>query len=430
MPVPFRRTSLIAAVVTAAAICAPDASSGPGTKPPVVTKVQVGGNEKVKTYIIRREIPFFPGDPLDPQKLREARSRISQVPGVDYSEIRIIENDADSTRALLAIVTEKSALDGYPVVKRGSQDRMSFGVRAVQRNFRGRSESLSCSLLFRANTVVTAAWENPWLGSGQSRIGLGLRAFYKDYEYVYDDVGGAFKDAGIERYGLDLSVFRTFARRLRLTLGLGYERVESGNRFVTNDPGGDAYVAASLGVRYDGGDGRRFPWSGVVLEALGREVGPGTDEYSIHEGHAAAAAYAPLAGRAVLALGGSLDYRSGDRIPAYRREHLGGSGTLRGHGFGTFHGIRSVISSVEFRVPLNFSRARPAEDLLLGISAHLFADAGAAWEDGENLDGEKFHGTFGVGVIILNGSVPGLRIDYGWHRHSSGRLEVDVGMKF
>jgi hypothetical protein len=66
----------------------------------------------------------------------------------------------------------------------------------------------------------------------------------------------------------------------------------------------------------------------------------------------------------------------------------------------------------------------------MGISAHLFADAGGAWEDGQDLNSNIFHGTFGLGILVLNGSVPGLRIDYGWHQNSNGRWEVDIGAKF
>jgi outer membrane protein assembly factor BamA len=89
-----------------------------------------------------------------------------------------------------------------------------------------------------------------------------------------------------------------------------------------------------------------------------------------------------------------------------------------------------MVFGAEYRVPLNFSRAEPVEDMLLGISTHVFADAGAAWEDDGDLDADIFHGTYGVGILILNGHVPGLRIDYGWHRHSQGRWEIDVGAKF
>lgn len=431
-----RELRIFCGIFSIAAVLAP-ATGATGTTrtdavapPAVIERIRVAGNEKIKTFVIRRAIPFSPGDRLDPAGLAQARARVARIPGVDYSEIRVVENTPDSTVTLYAFVTEKSALEGYPVVRRGYEDRMSFGLAAAQRNFRGRGETLRGSVLFRGNSVFSAAWENPWLGDNQWRLGAGLSVFYKAYDYVYDDLGGIYRGADVTRYGLETKVFRAFEGGLRPWAGLGFEIVESGATTFTIESGGDRYLTASLGLEYDGRDSRRFPWSGVFLEAAGREVGPGAKDYSIHETGAAASVFAPLTGRTVLALGGRLTYRNADRIPPYRREHLGGSATLRGREFGSFHGASSVISSAELRFPLNFSRNRPVEDLLLGVCAYLFADAGAAWERGQGLDGDSFHGTFGFGMLVLNGSVPGLRLDYGWHRRSSGRLEIDVGAKF
>lgn len=396
----------------------------------ITGEIRVFGNEEIKKYIILREIRLRAGDPFDPERITAAKERIRRIPGVDYLDIRTNLNPDDSTVALSVIVTEKSSLEGYPVIRRGYQNEMSFGLRAVNRNFRGRSERLWSSFLFRGNQVFTAGWENPWIGDGQRRIGVGLRVHYKDYVYVYDDLGDAFRDADIQRSGAELSVFQTFTDRTRISLALGFENVESGRSGVTLEPDGDSYLTASVRLDYDARDSDRFPWSGIYVSATGREIGPGRDAYSIHEGHVQASAYASLLARTVLAIGASLDYRDGDGIPLYRREHLGGSGTLRGREFGSFHGTKSLLLGAEYRVPWNFSRAEPVEDVLLGISTHFFADAGAAWEDDEDLNTEIFHGTFGVGILILNGSIPGLRIDYGWHQRSSGRWEIDVGAKF
>jgi outer membrane protein assembly factor BamA len=217
---------------------------------------------------------------------------------------------------------------------------------------------------------------------------------------------------------------------LRINVSIGLEAVDGGTDGVTLQPDGDRYLTASVGLDYDGTDSARFPWSGVRVHAAATEIGPADDAYSIHEGRIDASAYLSILARTVLALGADATYRDGDNVPLYRREHLGGSKTLRGREFGSFHGTRSMVVGAEYRVPVNFSRLEPVEDLLLGISTHLFADAGAAWEDGDRLAADMFHGTFGVGVLILNGSVPGLRVDYGWHRHSNGRWEIDVGAKF
>lgn len=393
-----------------------------------VGKVRISGNVNIKTYIIRRQISLRTGDPFEERELVESRHRIRRVPGVDYCDLRVVSSPADSTLGVSVFVTEKSTLDGQPIVQRGRENDMSFGLRVSERNFRGRSETLSASVVVRGNETFFAAWENPWIGNGP-RIGLGVTAHVERYDYVYDDAGAGLLGAGVRRYGAEFSIFRPFAARSRVFLAAGGERVEGDAAGVTIDPGGDLYAAISLGVDYDGRDSGRFPWSGTRLRAEGREVGPLGDSGFLSEAIVDAGAYASPFGRSVLATGVRVVYRDGGSIPPYRREHIGGSQTLRGYDFGSFHGTRSIVAGVEYRLPLNFSRARPVEDLLLGVSAHVFADAGAAWDDEQKLSRDIFKGTYGLGIIVLNGSVPGLRIDYGWQPRSSGRWEIGVGAK-
>lgn len=391
--------------------------------------VRVYGNRNVRTHIIRREVPFSPGDRFDESLLQEARRRINRLPGVDYSEVGVFVNPQDSSLTLSIVVTEKSAVEGKARFDRGRQNKMGYGLTMTHYNFRGRSERLWTTFLLRGGQSYEVGWENPWVGSPQ-RIGVGVRGFFEDYDYVYADAGPDFADAGIQRFGGEASVFWTRGGPSRVFVAGGFESVKGDVDGLTFDPDRDNYFSVSAGAILDARDGSRFPWLGAYLETVGKQIAPGDDELSGFEGTVDVRGYVPLLGRAVLAAHSRLIYRDGDVIPLYRREHLGGGRTLRGYDYGSFHGSNALIGGVELRLPGNFSRRDPMEDLLMGVELHFFADTGAAWERGDDVDSDLFFNGYGVGLTLLNRNFAPIRLDWGWREGSKANFEVDVGLKF
>ena len=428
----LHRITRCAALTAVAAWLAADAcpcAAQAAARPARTGEVRVYGNEKVKTYVIRREIRLRTGEAYDPSEVQRARRRIEKIPGVDFSDIRVGYTPLDSSLSLTVIVTERSTFEGFPLIRRGLEDKFSFGLRVADSNFRGCSERISAFALFRGNTAFGLAWENPWLGQGP-RIGLGIRGGYRQYEYVYDDLGEALDGAEIRRASGEASVFYTFDSGLRPYLAAGYEQVESDEPGATVIPDRDRFATLSLGLQYDGRSSRIFPWSGWYFDAAATEIGPGDDRFSIFDGLADLRTYLPILDRLVFAVQGRGRLRDGDTIPSYLRQHLGGGLTIRGYDFGSFHGVNSVVTGAELRVPVNFARQRTVEDLLVAVSVHLFADAGAAWERDQELVGELWHSGYGLGLQIMNAQVEGLRVDYGWHQGSNGRWHVEIGARF
>jgi outer membrane protein assembly factor BamA len=256
-------------------------------------EIRIYGNEKIKTYIIRRQIPLRTGAAYDPRKVEDARVRIRQIPGVDYSEVRVNYTAVDSSLALNVVVTEKSTFRGFPIVQRGYENIMSFGGWVADDNFRGRSEMIGVSAMFRGGTALSFAWENPWLGQGP-RIGIGLAAVYLDYLYVYDDLEGLFLDSRIRSGGGDFSLIYTFGFGMQAFTRLGYQQVEGDRPGVTIKPDGDRFGTVTLGVRYDGRGSRLYPWAGWFLRAEAAGVGPGDAAYSIVRGLLDARVYLPV----------------------------------------------------------------------------------------------------------------------------------------
>lgn len=392
-------------------------------------EIRIFGNEKIKSYIIARAIPFGAGDYFDKELLQRAREQVRAVPGVDYSEIRIGYVPLDSTTIVSVVITEKPTLRGRILASRGYENKISFGIKAEESNFRGRSETIYALGMMRGNTVFEAGWKNPWIGKSL-RLGIGFDAFYEKYNYVYDDAGPAFAGAEIERVGAAASLFHPLGAYQRVTIAAGIETISSPIDGVALSGDRDSYLTASLSFERDSRKSRSFPWDAAFMTARAELIGPGDDSFSLFEGSIDARKYVSLFSRTVLAAQCVYRMRDGDAIPLYRREHIGGARTLRGYDYGTFNGTSSLLGGMEYRIPFNFSKDEPIEDLLVGVSMHLFAEAGTAWEKDEDYSNDLLHGTFGLGISLLTLNASGIRFDYAWHRRSSGRWEIDAGLKF
>lgn len=392
-------------------------------------EIRIFGNEKIKPYIILRAIPFQAGDYFDKQLLQAARERVRAVPGVDFTEIRVGYIPLDSMTVVSVVITEKPTLRGHLLTRRGYENKISIGIKAVERNFRGRSEKLYVLGMFRGNTQFAAGWENPWIGDAL-HLGIAFDAFYRNYNYVYDDMGGTFAGAEIERYGATASLYHPAGAKQRIGITAGFETVTSPVDGVAVSGERDSYATAALVFERDSRNSLAFPWDATLVKASAALIGPGDDALSLFEGSIDARAYRSLFSRSVLAAQAVYRMRDGDTIPLYRREHIGGARTLRGYDYGTFNGTNSLSGCMEYRIPFNFSKAEPVEDLLLGVSLHLFAETAAAWENNQNLSDDLLHGSFGLGVSLLTLNASGIRFDYAWHQRSSGRWEIDAGLKF
>jgi outer membrane protein assembly factor BamA len=425
----LKAIGFIAALMVTASTAVAPSGADTGT-PPRTGRINIYGNRITKSYVIRRVIPLRPGDPYDRARVDLARERIGQIAGIDYSDIRVSYSLEDSTLSLDVAVTEKSAYQGYPVVQRGLENLFSFGAYAANENFRGRNETIGASALFGGGTVVNVMWENPWLGEGP-RIGIGLSGKYRNYKYVYDDLEGIFEGAGITQYGGEFSLFYTFWSGFRIIAGAGYAVTDGDEEGVTIEPGGDRFPLYSLGLHYDSRDSHAWTWSGWYLKAKATAVGPGEEAYSILQGRLDARVFIPVFDRTVLALQVRPQVNDGDRVPVYMREHIGGGMTLRSWDYGEFNAASSMLTSAEFRLPVNFGRRDSIGDKLFAMSIHVFADAGAVWElDQSASDAELWHGGYGIGVVLLNSWFRGLRFDYGWHEGSDGRAHFEIGTKF
>jgi len=426
MRVPIWKAAIFAGAILGARTAAVTAAELDGLR---ISALKIFGNVKTKSYVIVRELPFRVGDPYSSRDAREAKEAIAALPGIDFVDLRAGFVPADSSVVVTIIVSEVSTLHGYLLTERGYENKVSFGLRTVDENFRGRSEKLEASFLLRGNTVLEGGWENPWV-AGSHPLGVGFRTYYRDYRYPYSDLGDEVEGQSITDTGLEVYLFTRLTRRGRLSLRAGFETVESPADELTITGSRDRFLTVGLQFSLDTREHPAFPWEGVQCHCRLSSLGPGSPDYSLFEGELEVDYYYCPHPRVVLASQAYAAGITGDSVPAYRRFHLGGASTLRGFDYGTFNGNRAVLGTLELRIPVNFSRDLPLEDLLVGLAFTAFVEGGGAWEKGEDPSLDSLHGSFGAGVALLTKNATGLRFDYGWTREGKGRWEIDAGLKF
>lgn len=144
----------------------------------------------------------------------------------------------------------------------------------------------------------------------------------------------------------------------------------------------------------------------------------GKDDFGFVHSHFDARGYLPLGTpRRVLAarlIGNFNDPKGGSAIPFFRLAHLGDNQTLRGYRQFRFYGRNALAANLEYRF-----------ELIPGIGALAFADAGQVFDRRAQLTVENMRATYGGGVefkskkatmfrILLAKSPEGVRVLIGF----------------
>ncbi len=220
----------------------------------------------------------------------------------------------------------------------------------------------------------------------------------------------------------------------------GYVSLHSQEAGKTISPDNhDRIHGASVALGYDTRDLYRNPRCGHQhLAAIGwfGQVLGGTVDYT--QLMVDVRRFQPLPWGRTLAVGARWIRQTGT-VPEYRQVRLGGSSTIRGYADGAVEGDHGAFGSIEWRFDLAPPVSRGLwliENVDVGVSGALFADAGATWgraEDGgaaDPLTWSDVATSFGAGLRLLVPWVEVVRADLAITE--SGRIAVVLGegMKF
>jgi outer membrane protein insertion porin family len=407
-----------------------------------VGEILIRGNVETQDRIIRREIELYTGEPLDPQKLKEARQRIRALryftpergvnvalhpmPVTEYGlykdaylslrdtsrkdvkdiVVELEEQDTSSLR-FAAGVASSSGFLGDITYEKTNFDPFDWpeSLGGFFDAFTGGGQFLTAS--WQPGTRFTRyrlAWGNPRIFD--SRWGV-VADIYKTVwfreDWDEDRVGASFKIG--RRFGSDFRADLTLRNEL-----VDVEDIDGDAPQIVFDFEGERSLASlTLDLRLIRVDDYIDPKSGYVLKASIEHGGLWGDiEFNkvLVQGERYFDLYEDDAERHhVLQVKGSVgwagEYGSSPDIPIYERFFLGGENSLRGfryRGVGPQENDSPVggkalwTSTVEYQFPL-------FADAIRGV---LFVDAGSLgldWSDSEIWDVRVSAG-FGFRVVI------------------------------
>lgn len=129
---------------------------------PVISKIEIRGNQLTKNYIIEREIHHPVGVPFDSTIAQEDRNRIDNL-GI-FSDVQFYLSPADKGKLILTyFVVETWRIFPVPIIMYQEETGWSFGGMVMIKNFRGRNEYLQLLGAGGQTSFGGIQFQNPWI---------------------------------------------------------------------------------------------------------------------------------------------------------------------------------------------------------------------------------------------------------------------------
>ncbi|MET0310645.1 MAG: outer membrane protein assembly factor BamA, partial [Burkholderiaceae bacterium] len=370
-----------------------------------VRKINVGGNNRTRDEVVRREFRQFESSWYDGEKIRLSRDRVDRLGyfkdvNVDTTDVPGAPDQVD----LNVNVAEKPTGSLQLGAGFSSAEKLALSFSIKQENAFGSGNYLGLEVnTSKYNRAIVLNTTDPYFTTdGISRT----FDFYHRKSRPYEDQGGNYELAttgGGVRFGVP------FSERDTVFFGLGAERTQI--KPGTNIPA--AYLAyadrfgysstalpLTIGWSRDDRDSAISPTRGVY-QRLGSELGVGGDARYVR-GNYQYQQYVPLNKQFTLAFNGELGVGKGlsDRpFPVFKNFYSGGLGSVRGFEQGTL-GPRDVTGSSiggTRKITLNGEIVAPfpgaGNDKTLRVFG--FVDAGNVFGENEKIDGGQLRASVG-----------------------------------
>lgn len=365
----------------------------------VIERIEVQGNTRTRTEVLRRLIGVRPGEVYNEERLQRIRQRIGRFPFLRDAKLGAEAGEQVGSTNLLLQVEEERSFDFAVAAGYNSEQGFVGYAELVETNVGG--------LGHRARVQ----WQreqvrNPLTGEYEA-----LRPSYALSYEAPRALPGAF-NFGVELYDrapfypvfyADIDTVRRYERRRGFTAYLGYdwrELFELRLRYradrVDYDDTPDALLSPgvraanrgrfdALGVQviYDTREGR-FPRAGLYASVLAERALSGDFRFTrvVGEAHY----YIPLRHEQTLVLRKVAGVASDD-APLSELFWIGGYDLLRGYAQDEFRGNRLVIGSAEYLFPV-----------LEAVQAAVFVDVGTVWSRGTALADVPVRAGVGAGL--------------------------------
>ncbi len=412
-----------------------------GTKS-FIRKVNISGNVKTKDEVIRRELPFSPGDPLNTVQLETAQTTLENM---NYFEgkgdanpltIRPVSTEVDGFKDVEVNVAEKptgsvnfgagfssvDSLVGFVDVTQTNFDISDWG------DFRGAGQRFNMNLRYGIQTSsFNTSWTEPWF-LGQ-KLALTVSLFYQNLFYLsnrYDQINAGASIGLRKPIGQHAYLEGTYTLQ-QTTIDVDQGPSDNTTQIIRDEDGDYLVSKLELNFVHDTRDSVFITRKGHKFEAGLLGAGLGGD-VEVFGGHVGGQQYFNLPGDTILSIEGMARWVDGwgdSNVPIFERQFLGGAYNLRGFDYRDagpkdsvgepIGGNMSLFGSVEYSFPI-IEKVRGAVFWDVGmVQSDLTAAAGSTGgiRNGGPIIGDgEIYSNVGIGVRMFLPVGP-IRLDLG-----------------
>jgi len=350
--------------------------------PRIIDRIIITGNKKTKTRIITRELLFNEGDTLNPLALNSAiessKKNLLNIGLFNFVDVFVYQGLLGHIEIQIE-VTERWYLFPFPVFDIADRNfnewwlkrdfnRVNYGLRVSQENFRGRDEVLQLQMIFGYSQRLGIYYTIPYINRKQN-IGLTMAVygtrnhetnydtennkilFYKNINlFVKNDLQGYLritKRKGISSYFSTTFDFRTTSvTDSVITLNPDF--------FITSNPIQN-HLGLSWSYIFDKRDYRAYAMKGFFLEVEASKVGLGilNNEPNLIELELGVRKYQPISKRFNAQASIKLRAVQKTGAPYFNQRALGySSDYIRGYDFYVINGQDFALTRTNIRYSL------------------------------------------------------------------------------
>jgi outer membrane protein insertion porin family len=408
-------------------------------EPVIVDRIEITGNTKTRDGIVRREMCLQEQELFSGSKLRKSRNALQRL-GF-FKEVNVSTRRGDAADRLDVVVDVAEGQTGAFSAGAGfsSADSLLFNVQIRENNLFGRGQRVVANVdigSIRRNIVLSFTepyflrtplilgvdgfnWQIDFDGFERSGTGAGVSLTYPVTAFGWDTL-----------WGLSLE-------EVRIGLGYRFEEAEIGNI----DSDATASIKAEEGTSYVSSITPRItrntlnhafdPTAGSVQDLSVELAGLGGEEFikaELRNRFYYTFLRSKRFGDFTYSLGTTVGYGigdagvDGDELPLFERYFPGGINSIRGYearSLGPREAKRNRFGRVEFTTPVGGSVLLVANNEVIfplargiGLKGVVFMDAGNAYRDLDEVNGDRTRYSVGGGVRWLSPLGP-LRIELG-----------------
>ena len=410
----------------------------------VIDSIEVSGNEITEEFVILRELTIGVGDTLTPEIASYDRERVYSLR--IFNDVELKPFFYERKNILLIVVEESWYIYPIPIVflKDKDWDKISYGISLSWLNFRGRNERITGFATFGYDPSFGFTYFNPNLSYNQNLN------FQTNLAYT------TVNNRSVEAENLYGSQFeqKTFVSRLQFGkrfgnyhwfyLNTGFDYIETPfyiEGINASNSRIDRTLVAGLSYIYDTRDLRLYATEGLYSDIGFEYKGFGIDDINYYVADIDFREYRKILDTFTAKWRITARHTGGELVPFYDYSYIGYSNRVRGYFYGDEQeGNDSFLGSIEFdyaiinetRIDLYFIPLLPRSLLSYRFSlvAELFADTGAARDEGSPWTIRSFDSGYGTGLSFLVLPYFICRVEFAINDNAQTEWIFDLGASF